>query len=145
MLSGSNDLFCDDRLQEHSPRLRILPALFESTGWNERYSASQAELARALEDSWHFITAVDGEKLIGSGRALSDGVLYALTLDVIVAPDYRTRGIGREIMARLLAEVREACIRDVLLFSAAGTSDFCKKFGFEMRAPDAPGMILRDL
>ena len=118
--------------------------LFESTGWNERYAVSHAELARALADSWHFVTAVDDDLLIGSGRVLSDGVLYALVLDVIVDPDYRGRGIGREIMTRLLAEIREACIRDVLLFSTAGTSGFYRKFGFELRSGDEPGMILRD-
>ena len=118
--------------------------LFESTGWNERYAVSHAELARALEDSWHFVTAVDGDLLIGSGRALSDGVLYALILDVIVDQAYRSRGIGREIMTRLLAEIREACIRDVLLFSTAGTSGFYQRFGFELRSGDEPGMILRD-
>lgn len=118
--------------------------LFEGTGWNERYEASPSELARALRDSWHFVTAVDGDLLIGTGRVLSDGVLYALILDVIVDPDYRSRGIGREIMTRLLAETREACIRDVMLFSTNGTSGFYRKFGFELRSEDAPGMILRD-
>ncbi|MHC5064337.1 MAG: GNAT family N-acetyltransferase [Planctomycetota bacterium] len=119
--------------------------LFESTGWNERYAASHPELARALADSWHFVTARDKDRLIGSGRIISDGVLYALVLDIMVDPDYRGQGIGREIMTRLLAEVREACIRDVMLFSAKGYADFYAKFGFEARPDDAPGMILRDL
>ena len=118
--------------------------LFESTGWNRRYAVSPTELARALEDSWHFVMAVDGDLLIGSGRVLSDGVLYALILDVIVDADFRARGIGREIMTRLLAEIREACIRDVMLFSAEGASGFYERFGFEARVGHAPGMILQD-
>lgn len=117
--------------------------LFDSTGWNDLYRCTPQELAATLEASWVRVCARDGTSLIGSGRVVSDGVLYGVVFDMVVAPKYRGRGIGTEILRRLLARCETAGLRDVLLFSARGTSDFYARFGFVPRPADAPGMILR--
>lgn len=125
------------------PERGAYAALFETTDWNEMYRASPGELARGLEASWHAVSAEEDGRLVGFGRLLSDGVLYAVVFDMIVAPDRRRRGIGSRILEMLLARCAEAGIRDVLLFSARGTPGFYRRFGFVPRPEDAPGMILR--
>jgi GNAT superfamily N-acetyltransferase len=117
--------------------------LFETTGWNEMYRASAGDLQRSLTRSWHAISAFEGKRLIGFGRLLSDGVLYAVVFDVIVTPDRQRQGIGAGIMQRLLRRCEDHGIRDVLLFSARGTPAFYRKLGFVERPGEAPGMILR--
>ena len=117
--------------------------LFGTTGWNEEYRAERSELAGALRQSWYAVSAYDGGRLVGFGRLLSDGVLYAVIFDMIVAPAAQGSGIGAEILRRLLEQCRRAGIRDVLLFSARGTSGFYEKFGFRKRPGGAPGMIMR--
>jgi N-acetylglutamate synthase-like GNAT family acetyltransferase len=59
-----------------------------------------------------------------------------------VPPSHQRRGIGSEILARLLEKCTSAGIRDVQLFSAAGKSGFYEKQDFKERAADAPGMQL---
>lgn len=118
-------------------------ALFESTGWNEMYDLSASKLKRAIGKSWRVMSAYDDEELVGFGRLLSDGVLYAVMFDVIVLPARQREGIGGEIVRYLLWECVDAGIPDVLLFSARGTADFYRRFGFESRPGYAPGMILR--
>ncbi|MEN8145409.1 MAG: GNAT family N-acetyltransferase [Gemmatimonadota bacterium] len=118
-------------------------ALFESTGWNEMYDLSASQLKQAVGKSWRAMSAYDGEALVGFGRLLSDGVLYAVMFDVIVLPARQREGIGGEIVRYLLWECVEAGIRDVLLFSARGTAEFYRRFGFESRPGYAPGMLLR--
>lgn len=117
--------------------------LFATTGWNELYGVGAQELVRGLGTSWHVVSAWEGDRLVGFGRLLSDGVLYAVVFDMIVAPERQGRGIGSEILRRLLARCDEAGIRDVLLFSARGKAGFYRRFDFVERPDDAPGMILR--
>lgn len=128
---------------ERVPDCEAYLELFETTGWNESYRASAGDLQRSLTRSWHAISAFEEKRLVGFGRLLSDGVLYAVVFDVIVVPDMQRQGIGTGIMTRLLKRCESHGIRDVLLFSAAGTRSFYRRFGFVDRPGDAPGMILR--
>jgi N-acetylglutamate synthase-like GNAT family acetyltransferase len=118
-------------------------ALFETTGWNEMYRRTPEELQRTLQNSWYLVTAMHGDELVGAGRVVSDGIQYAVVFDMIVAPAWQGRGIGSEILKRLLARCDEAKIRDVLLFAASGTYEFYRRHGFARRPKDAPGMIMR--
>ena len=129
--------------REHRPDPQAYRELYESTGWNEKYKASAAELARAIENSWYFVAAYDSDRLVGFGRVVSEGVLYAMIYDLIIDPPYQGRGIGAEILHRLIVKCRSAGIRDVQLFSARGKAGFYRKYGFEERPADAPGMRLK--
>ncbi len=133
----------DVRLQESLESESAFFALFESTGWNQEYQLTPAELAKAVRASWYFLAAYDGDTLVGAGRIVSDGVCHALILDVIVSPACRHRGIGTLIMRRLLDHCRRNRIRDVQLFCARGKADFYRKLGFVARPEDAPGMDWR--
>jgi GNAT superfamily N-acetyltransferase len=119
--------------------------LFSSTGWNKEYGLTPGELHEAISCSLFLVAAYDGERLVGSGRIVSDGVLHALIVDVIVLPDYQGRGIGTAIMRRLTEFCEARRIRDVQLFCAKGKSTFYSRLGFRPRPPDAPGMDHRPL
>jgi predicted GNAT family acetyltransferase len=56
------------------------------------------QYTRAYESSARVIFAWDGDKMVGTARALSDGVSNAYVVDVWTHPDYRRRGIGRRMM-----------------------------------------------
>ncbi len=118
-------------------------ALFETTGWNNEYQATPDELVRMLANSQYMVTAYDGEKLVGFGRVVTDGVLHAMIYDMIVHPAYQTHGIGTNILSMLVAWCREMRIRDVQLFCARGKRSFYEKNGFVARSEDAPGMQLK--
>jgi ribosomal protein S18 acetylase RimI-like enzyme len=117
--------------------------LFESTGWNKEFKASSDELMQALGKSWYVVCAYETSRLVGLGRLVSDGVLYAMIYDLIVMPSHQQRGIGSEILKRLIGRCREGGVRQVQLFTAAGKSDFYQKRGFEERPANAPGMQMR--
>jgi len=117
--------------------------LFETTEWNEAYRASPDELARANAASWRTLSAFEGDRLVGFGRVVGDGVLHATVFDLIVHPTHRGRGIGSEILCRLIDECRRYGIRDVQLFAARGKRSFYEQHGFTARPDDAPGMELR--
>jgi GNAT superfamily N-acetyltransferase len=128
---------------EEKPGSQAYLELFESSGWNAVYEVDKAELSRALEASWYVMSAYDGDKLVGVGRVVSDGVLYAMIYDMIVKPSYQSKGIGTAILEKLIARCRRDQIRDIQLFSAKGKVQFYRERGFVERPEDAPGMRLK--
>ena len=117
--------------------------LFETTGWNQNYRLNPDELMKAIESSWYAVSAYDQDRLIGFGRVISDTVMHALILDVIVLPRYQNIGIGGHLLERLVDRCKQEGIRDIQLFCAKGKVGFYEKRGFVRRPPDAPGMELR--
>jgi len=114
--------------------------LIESTGWEGIAEKGHDKLHEAISKSWSMICAYEGNRLVGSGRILSDGVYQALICDLIVLPEYQGKGIGREILIRLLKKCKENNILMVSLFAAKDKGGYYRKFGFEDRPHDAPGM-----
>ncbi len=68
--------------------------------WPQAHNAPRA--AAALLKTVN-VGAWDGARLIGIVRMLTDGYFVATVPEVIVDPDYRRRGVGRELMNRALA------------------------------------------
>ncbi len=52
-------------------------------------------------NSQYVAIAIDANRCVGTGRALSDGVGNAYIVDVWTKRDYRRRGIGSELTTRL--------------------------------------------
>jgi GNAT superfamily N-acetyltransferase len=103
----------------------------------------EKQLYEAITHSWYMVSAYHDDVLVGFGRIISDGVLHALIIDVIVLPEYQLNGIGRAIMNRLVDECRTSNIKDIQLFCAKGKTVFYEKLGFSRRPDDAPGMEVK--
>ena len=67
-------------------------------------------------------------RIIGFGRALSDGEYQSAIYDVVVLPEFQNRGVGRSIMEALLEQLPKNA--PVLIYAAPGKQDFYRKFGF---------------
>jgi GNAT superfamily N-acetyltransferase len=117
--------------------------LFGTTGWNDEYRLTREQAYEAVANSWHTVSAYDGDRLAGFGRVICDGVVHALVLDLIVLPEYQRKGIGTAILSRLVERCTQAGIRDIQLFCAKGKSAFYEKIGFSRRPEDAPGMEIK--
>ena len=67
--------------------------------WPRSYDAERVDGALQLTTN---IGAWDSDRLVGTVRVLTDGYLFATVPEILVDPDYRGRGIGRELMRRAL-------------------------------------------
>lgn len=81
--------------------------LYESVGWSA-YTQDNPDLTSLLEGAKHYLTAWDGERLIGLIRVVGDGVYIAYIQDILVHPDYQRQGIGKYLMQKMLKEIRYA-------------------------------------
>ena len=89
-------------------------------GWPSAPSAERhLELLRGSAD---VVLARDGERVVGFVTAISDGALSAYVPLLEVLPEYQGRGIGSELMRRLLKRldglymVDVSCDEDVVPF-----------------------------
>lgn len=82
---------------------------------------------KIFEASYSVSFVFDGDRLIGCGRALSDGIYQAALYDIAVLPEYQGQGIGRSIMETLLSRVGHC---NVILYAAPGKEAFYQKLGF---------------
>jgi len=69
----------------------------------------------------------DADKLIGFGRAISDGAYQAAVYDCAVVETYQGRGIGSLILERILARLPNC---NVILYASPGKEGFYQKHGF---------------
>ena len=97
----------------HDIDLDQLAHLFVTAGWPHR-AADRSKLALLVSRSFYVSTAHDGDRLVAFARALSDGVSNAYISTVCVLPDYRGRGVGREVVRRLVEREGGTGIRWVL-------------------------------
>lgn len=82
---------------------------------------------KAFENSYTVVFIFDRDKLIGFGRAISDGVYQAGIYDVAVIPEYQGKGIGKIIVERILKTIPQC---NVILYAAPGKDAFYEKLGF---------------
>jgi GNAT superfamily N-acetyltransferase len=107
---------------------------------NEWSSAQKPELLRkALLASHSLVTAWDGERLVGLGNAISDGYLVVYYPHLLVLPEYQGRGIGTELMRRLMARYKG--FHQHMLVADGRALDFYRKCGFERAGQTEPMWI----
>ncbi len=101
---------------------------------------SQRELSRMLAGSQAVVSAWQGPRLVGFGRASSDGVFRAVLWDVVVASEHQGRGLGRQIVQALLQEPLLQGVERVYLMTT-NSSGFYEQLGFV--AVDSQRLMMR--
>jgi GNAT superfamily N-acetyltransferase len=110
-----------------------------AVGWGE-IAVSDEQLAAAFGRTWNVVARRDGE-IVGLGRLLDDGVLYASVWDMLVAPEMQRQGIGEGILTRLLAHAESRSLT-VLVATAAGRPLY-ERHGFVPSDPGSAAMLRR--
>lgn len=81
---------------------------------------------RAFEASHTTVFVYFGDRLIGFGRAISDGVYQAAIYDVAVIPEFQKKGIGSTIIKNILHRL-SSC--NVILYASPGKEEFYRALG----------------
>jgi ribosomal protein S18 acetylase RimI-like enzyme len=91
-----------------------------------------------LEHSLVYVCAYEDERLIGFVYVAWDGSQHAFLLEPTVHPDYRRRGIGRELVRHAEAASREAGCEWLHVDHEAELTAFYEACGFR---PTPAGLI----
>lgn len=118
-------------------QMEEVAALYHANNWSAAQKADQ--LHNALVASHSLSTAWDGDRLIGLGNAISDGYLVVYYPHLLVHPDYQRRGIGRELMRRLM--LRYEGFHQHMLVADGSAVEFYRKCGFGRAGTTEPMWI----
>ena len=66
-----------------------------------------------LRASTHVVLALEGERVVGFVTAISDGVLSAYIPMLEVLPEYQRRGVGSQLVRRMLARLTDLYMVDL--------------------------------
>jgi ribosomal protein S18 acetylase RimI-like enzyme len=109
------------------------------TGWGKR-AKDPERFRRMMEGADRTVVALDADRVVGFARALFDDASNGYISMVAVAVDRQGRGIGRELVRRLMA-VKEPRQITWVLRSARESTGFWEKMGF--RKSDVAMEIVR--
>ncbi len=84
-----------------------------------------------LAGSQAVVSAWQGSRLVGFGRASSDGVFRAVLWDVVVAGEHQGHGLGRRIVEALLQEPTLQGVERVYLMTT-NSAGFYQQLGFSV-------------
>lgn len=87
-----------------------------------------ADLEVVFANSMFACFVYDGERLVGVGRALADGLDCSYLADVAVHPDHQGTGLGRAVVEDLVR--LSAGHKKIVLYANPGTEGFYDKLGF---------------
>lgn len=108
-----------------------LHQLFLSAGW-----ASSAETPEILKNfnkpfvnSTLVISAWDNDKLVGVVRVLSDKIIRSTVYDLVIDPQYKNKGIGKELIKRCIEHFPNS---EWLISTTAKTAGYYEQLGFKI-------------
>jgi len=122
-----------------SKELESIFSLYVKAGWwslsDDKYIDDINVIVR---DSFCFVAAFINGKIIGCGRAISDGISDAYIQDVVVDEKLRGNGIGAKIIEHIVLYLRKKNIYWIGLIAQPGTENFYKRLGFSKMKDHIP-------
>ena len=105
-----------------------LADLREAVGW----SRMEKEYESPEMSSFYHIAVYEEDKLIGYIDSVSNGVTDAYIQDLMVSPAYRGRGIGTDLMNKMIKYLKEKHIYIISVIFEDRLKTFYEKFGFNV-------------
>ncbi len=106
--------------------VKALTDLREAVGWNRM----EREYDSPLMASYCHIAVYEDEKLIGYIDSVSNGVTDAYIQDLMVCPDHQGKGIGTELMNKMIQYLKEKHIYIISVVYEERLKPFYERFGF---------------
>ncbi len=94
------------------------------SGLSDRSAEDQKTI---FTNSYAVVFVYDRERIVGVGRALSDGVCQAAVYNIALDEEYQGYGIGRKLIRLLLDQVKG---QNVILYTHPRTVALYEKMGF---------------
>ncbi|KAF8712567.1 hypothetical protein HU200_028320 [Digitaria exilis] len=116
-----------------------LNEVFARVGFPRR---QEDRLRRALEHSrvvW-LSASPEGERPVAFARAAGDGVFNAVVWDVVVEPSCQGLGLGRAVMERLVDDLRNDGVNNIVLYAEPRVVGFYRLLDFAMDPDGIRGM-----
>ncbi len=119
----------------------LLKELYISVGWANALLPSwlNEKFEIALRNSAWAYTVWDDERLIGLIRIVSDKVMVATVLDLVIHPDYQGKGIGSKLMELSMRKLPHG---NWFSHTTSNNYRFYERFGFAKSLEDKEATLV---
>jgi len=103
---------------------------------------SEDAARRGLPGSWHAVLLRHEGAPVGMGRIIGDGGCFFQITDIAVHPAHQGKGLGKRIMAALMAHFRDQAPASayISLMADVPADRLYTQYGFKPTAPASIGM-----
>lgn len=108
---------------------RVHALLVEHTYWAATRTRETHDAAMAGSRNYGVHVTTTGEQ-VAYARVITDGVTFAWLADVVVAPEHRGRGLGRLLVAGVLADLEPLGLKRVVLKASADGRALYERLGW---------------
>lgn len=118
-------------------RLRVAAGLSAKT---------EEQAQKGLPNTWFGLTVMHAGKAVGMGRIIGDGGTAFQIVDIALEPDHQGKGLGKAIMAGLMAHLAAHAPEGVYvsLIADGDARHLYAKYGFQPVTPASIGMAMRN-
>lgn len=106
--------------------------LFSSAGWTGSESSPDPDTLKyfglPFMNSTLVVSAWENDRLVGTVRVLSDKIIRSVIYDLVVDPEYRNMGIGKELVKRCISHFPNS---EWLVQTEKHISAYYEKIGFK--------------
>ena len=92
---------CDKKVD-----IKRLIVMFNEVGWSDK-TKDASRLKDMIMNSQIVVTAWDGDIMVGFARCVTDHVFNGQINNVVVDSGYRGKGIGKELITRIINSNRQ--------------------------------------
>lgn len=113
--------------------IRQIIELYQAEGWwSPAESGTGHKVVTDLVKGSHcFAAAIEADRIIGMGRAISDRASDAYIQDVTVEKKYRGRGVGSEIIKKIISRLEADGIGWIGLIAEKNSHPFYRRLDFK--------------
>ena len=117
--------------------------LYKDAGWwtDNNDDIDPLLIEKIIKGSFCFAIATIGDRYIGMGRAISDGISDAYIQDVMVITELRGNGIGIRIMDEIVNYLKKHNITWIGLISEPKSISFYTRYGFSQMKDYVPFLL----
>lgn len=120
-----------------------LEELCDKVGWARR---PIRKVRKAIQHSFLVVTVWEvrnsnRRRLIGFARATSDCAFNATVWDVVIHPEFQSKGLGKGLMKFIIKKLRESDISNITLFADPQVIEFYRRLGFILDPEGIKGMF----
>lgn len=129
-MEESTEIFWEFVTTVTPEEVAVLSHLYQLTGWLEK-GDDTSYFPAMIAGSFRVLFARHNRRLIASGRILSDGVSDAVLQDIVVDPAWRGKGVGKELVRRLVENLQTTTTVDWIgLIGVPGSGPFYRRCGW---------------
>lgn len=117
----------DIKFVKEAPTADVVRLYKEAGWWDDSFDESF--IPEAIRNSYCFVGAFAGGRLVGMARSFSDGVSDAYILDIAVLKEFRGRGVARRMVSAMVSHLESLGVDWITGIGAPEAMDFYRRIG----------------